>query len=203
MVQFYRRSLSNAWVQDAAIMDFCVTTIQLMVENLIMRNVITCRTDLTETRFLYFFKIRDITDYASFDESRVKEKNLGYLEKRLLDIVSGRAGFTLADYINTLFYQLLSDKEYARPAMQVIHQIIRNNALGLWDYSDKKTWVLSDRVDLTINEQQEEKLVTQLNTTVRPIIIERNRNPAFRLLSTRVYNEIYEQLSRRKIKNDS
>lgn len=199
MASFYRKSLSNAWVQDSAIMDFCATTIQLAIENLIMRNVLTCRTDLTETRFLYFFKIRDIADYVSFDGSRVKEKTLGYFEKRLLDVVSERAGFTLADYINTLFYQLLPDKEYARPGMQVIHQIIRNNALDLWDYSDKKTWLLSDRVDLSINEQQEENLVTQLNATVRPVIVERNRNTEFRLISTRIYNEIYEQLSRRKI----
>jgi hypothetical protein len=203
MVQFYRKNLSNAWTQDSTIMDFCATTIQLAIENLIMHKVLTCRTDHTETRFLYFFKSMDTVDYVSFDERLIKEKPLGYLEKRLLDIISKRAGFTLADYINSIFHQILPDKEYSRPAMQVIHQIICNNALDLWDYSDKKTWLLSDRVDLTITEHQEEKLVTQLNTAVRPIIVERNGNSEFRLLSTRSYNEIYAQLSRREIKNDS
>jgi hypothetical protein len=202
MVQFYRRALSNGWVQNDTIADFCATTIRLAVENLIMRNVISCSTDIIETRFLYFFKIRETVDYVSFDARRIKEQNVGYLESRLLELVSKRDGFTLADHLNSLFHQILPDREYARPGMEIINSIIRNNALDMWDYFNKKTWLLHDLADLTIDEQQEEKMVVELNTIVRPIIVERNRNPAFKLVSQRVYDEVYEQISRRQNEAD-
>jgi hypothetical protein len=95
MVQYYRRSLSSPWTQDGAVTDFCATTFQLAMENLIMHNVFTCTNGVTETRFLHFFKFTDPANYVSCDKSRLKDKPLGYLEKRLLDVVSGREGFRI------------------------------------------------------------------------------------------------------------
>jgi hypothetical protein len=76
-------------------------------------------------------------------------------------------------------------------------QCVHTNQSDLWT-SSSKFFLFSEKLDLIISPEQEDQYVNDLNGAVKPIIMERNRNYDFRLFSVRLYNEIYEQLSRKQ-----
>lgn len=201
VVQFYRRSLDNRWTSPEDVKEFCAGTIQLAVENMVIRNILTCDTDIDQTTFLYFFKFTNILDYLAFREEEAVGTTPGYLEKLLIEAVSDRPGRTLADHIAMLVARLLPDKDYVNPGRHFINQCVLENESKLWAYTEKIHW-FHKKIDITLTQEREDRCINELNSAVRPIIVERNHNRAFRDFSIRLYNEIYSHLNNKERPDD-
>lgn len=195
VMQFKRRGLTPNWTPRETLNEFYETTIQLTVENLIMHNIFTCSTALTTTTTLFFFSSLETTDYLTCDEAKISGKRLGYLEKRIIEQILQHPGYTMSDHIYQLFTNLIGQKKYRNPGHQIFNKIIRENAFEFWTYTSKKIWLQGEKIEMTIDETREAQMVDELNSIVRPIIEERNKNQTFRLFSQRLYHEIEEQLN--------
>lgn len=202
MVQLYRRGhLTNTWFPNGTLTEFCATTIQLAIENLVLNKICSCTTGEVENKIL-FFDLSEPTDFLTCNLSSLEEVRLGYLEHRILKDVLRHPSRSVVDYVKALVYLLLPKKDYTNPGDKIVTSILEENLFQYWIDNSKKIllWkeiLLWKKTDIHISELREDEMVTALNNVSLPVINERNHNKAFCQFSDRLYDAVLSQLSKK------
>lgn len=194
MIQLPARSFKlNTLGSDDLFMDFAIKTLRLAIENLLVKKVVTCASEEIETTFFFLFRSRETADYFTCNVPGTEQKNFGYLEKKIIRIVSKRPGCSREDLAYGLIDSILGYERYPNPGKEVVNRIIDANTLDKWT-SNNSVVLFREKVNVTIDEVHKDVMVTALNKISRPVIEERNHNKAFRLVSERLFVELEKQL---------
>jgi hypothetical protein len=202
MVQLYRRShLSNWWTSEETFREFCCTTIQLAIENLVLQNILNLSTVDTGIKIL-LIKIKDFSDFLTAADTAIETRRLGLIEKHLVAEIKAKPGRTAADYVHAIVSNLLPEKEYGNPGRKIIEAIVFASRFQYWEVNTKEQ-LFSSQINFKIHEAREDEMVHALNSISRPVIVARNHNRAFKEFSDRLYNEIDSSLEAKRIKRES
>lgn len=202
MIQIPSRSFTLSTLgDDDLFMDFAIKTLRLAIENLLMKKVLTCASEETETTFLFLFRSRETADYFTCSMQETEQKSFGYLEKKIIAIVTKRPGCSREDLVHGLIDAILGYEQYSNPGKQVVKRIIDANVLDKWtSYND--VVLFREKMKVIVDVVYIDEMVTALNKISLPVIEERNHNKAFRSMSERLYAELEEQLYDREYRQE-
>lgn len=192
MIQFPSHNFALG-TSDDQFTDFAAKTLRLAIENLLMHQVLTCASEKTETTFFFLFRHRETADYFTCSEPAAGQKHFGYLEQKIMAVVRKRPGCSREDLVYGLIDAILGYERYPNPGKEIVKKIIDANTLDQWTYNDSVIF-FRKKVNVTMDEAQRDAMVTALNKISRPVIVERNHNKAFWLMSERLLAEIGKQL---------
>ncbi|MBT1695938.1 hypothetical protein KK083_03560 [Fulvivirgaceae bacterium PWU4] len=202
MIQIPSRSFTLSTLgDDDRFMDFAIKTLRLAIENLVMKKVLACASEETETIFLFLFRKQETADYFTCGMQVPAQKSFGYVEKKIIEIVTKRPGCSREDLIHGLIDAMLGYEQYSNPGKEVVKRIIDANVLDKWtSYND--VVLFREKMKVIVDVVYIDEMVTALNKISLPVIQERNHNKAFRSMSERLYSELEEQLYDRVYRED-
>jgi hypothetical protein len=199
MVQVYRKGyLSSMWTSADTYHEFCVKTIQLAIENLVVNKIISYSVGIIERDYL-LFTTSNLAEYVTYNAAPFEDYIFGYLESKLLGYFLYNSDHPLESQIASLLDEMLPDGRYSNPGKEILQVILTQNKREYWDWRVRGNWFWKT-FDISICPENEDSMVNDLNRISAQVIEARGSSREFRDFSSRVNDYINLKL---RAKTDS
>jgi hypothetical protein len=184
----------NWWAGDP-FMEFCNDTILRVLENLIINQVLICRKEIKTVPYRDVLKQNIETDQLCLNIA--SHMNLGFIEEKVVKIVSGRTSISAKTMIDYLITDILVTREsVTNPWREVVGKIIEKNSLNAWTFNYSKN-LLGQKIEVVMSDSFEETFGKIANQIEEQCAHERVYNTEFAKVSRRIYSIIDSEMQSR------
>lgn len=185
------------WYIGDPFMRFCNETIVLAFENLLINEVLICRTEEKTKSFLYFFKYTRKVDYFSLNKA-LSLADVGFIEMRIAKVVPAGKWMLATMTIELLIYRVFEVHEkMTNPWREFLKRLIGANRLRAWTHQYHQR-LLGGKMEVVLQPSMERELESFRNAVSEQCAQERLSNAEFADLSARLSGIVEKLLDDKK-----